>query len=217
MRTPAVRATGRRLPVAAAAMARKHAAFLVLLLTGAVLRALVFVGFRPALWFLGDSAAYLQAALDRRPAPERPIAGSFVWSLLHPLHRLEAITVVQHVSGLLITVAVYALLLRLGAPRWAAVLGAAPMALDGLVVTLEQSLVAEPLFMALGVAAARESAWSSPSAWCSSPAGSASSGCWSPSPRAACRCSRTPRCSRRCGGRSRSPRAPGTSCTDGSP
>jgi len=149
-----------RWTVSALHAVRSHALFLTVLLAGAVLRVLVQLGFQPVIWFLGDSAAYLRTALELRPVAERPSAGAVLWALVEPLHSLGAVAALHHVLGLAVTTGVYVVLLRQGVPRWAAALGALPLALDGLVLTLEQSLVAEPVFLALAVLAVGALMWS---------------------------------------------------------
>lgn len=128
---------------------RAHWPLLVLLAVATVLRLLVTFAFHPVLWFFGDSAAYLQAALHPQPYVERPIGSSLLWALLRPSHNLAAIAVLQHVLGIAGGIAVYVALLRIGLPRWAATLAVAPLLLDGLELALEQTLVAEPVFIAL--------------------------------------------------------------------
>src|SRR5439155_891129 len=53
---------------------------------------------------------------------------------------------VQHVFGLAMGVALYALLLRRGAPRWVATLAAAPVLLDAYQLQLEQTIMPDVLF-----------------------------------------------------------------------
>jgi hypothetical protein len=53
---------------------------------------------------------------------------------------------VQHLAGLVTATLLYALLLRLSAPRWAALGAAALVALDGYAIALEQHLMAEAFF-----------------------------------------------------------------------
>jgi len=91
---------------------------------------------------------------------ERPSAGALLWTALQPLHSLGVVTAVHHLLGLAVTAGVYVVLLRQGVPRWAATLAAVPLALDGMVLALEQSLVAEPAFLALEALAVGLLMWS---------------------------------------------------------
>jgi len=128
---------------------RAHWPVLCLVVIATVLRVLVALSFHPVLWFFGDSAAYLEAAVHPAPYVERPIGGSLLWALLVPTHNLAAIAALQHLLGLVGAIAVYIALRRLGLPRWAATLTVAPLLLDGLELALEQTLVAEPVFIVL--------------------------------------------------------------------
>ena len=59
---------------------------------------------------------------------------------------LAAITVAQHLAGLVTGVLVYALILRLRLPRWLATAGAALVVLDAYAIALEQQVLAEAFF-----------------------------------------------------------------------
>lgn len=131
---------------------RRHLAILVLLAAGAALRVLVWVGFPPALYFLGDSIGYLQEGVNPFPRIDRPSGyGVFLW-FLHPLHRLVAVTAVQHVLGELVGLLCYLVARALGLPPWLAALAAAPVLLDGYELSLEQTIASETLFISLAAA-----------------------------------------------------------------
>src|SRR6476646_2676271 len=66
--------------------------------------------------------------------------------LLEPGGGLALVAAVQHVFGLAMAVALYAVLLRRGAPRWAATLAAAPVLLDAYQLQLEQTIMPDVLF-----------------------------------------------------------------------
>ncbi|MGZ4618237.1 MAG: hypothetical protein ACXV3F_05820 [Frankiaceae bacterium] len=132
---------------------RRHAVLIVVLLLGAAVRTITFLGFRPVIWFFGDSAAYLRAALHLRPDPQRTVGYSLFLAAVHPLHQLWVVAVVQHSVGVAVGVGVYIVLLRLGIPKWGAAAAAAVVLLDGYQVAVEQMVMAETLFTALVLAA----------------------------------------------------------------
>lgn len=136
-----------------------HGPFLALLALGALLRLLVLVAFRPVLWFYGDSYGYLGVAVHPSPYDVRPTGYSFFLELLQPLHRLAVVAAAQHLIGLGVGVGVYAVLHRLGVRRWLATLAAAPVLLDAFGVGVEQTLLAETLFLGLVMPALLALVW----------------------------------------------------------
>jgi hypothetical protein len=119
---------------------RHHAWFFLVLTAGLTLRVLAEIAYRPALLYI-DSARYLQGSVATAPqgypALLRP---------LEPVGGLALVAAVQHAFGLAMAVALYALLLRRGAPRWAATLAAAPVLLDAYQLQLEQTIMPDVLF-----------------------------------------------------------------------
>ena len=132
----------------AAAFVRRHAVFLGLLAVGAALRVLVMVAYRPALLSY-DSQGFLQNAAHLRPDPVRPLGYPVFLHVLDSVLGLAAVPAVQHLLGLAMAGLIYALLLRLGLPRWGAALAAAPVLLDAYQFDLEHYVLAETLFEAL--------------------------------------------------------------------
>jgi hypothetical protein len=129
-----------------------HLPFALLLLGGAVLRLLTWRAYRPALLF-PDSRAYLMGALNETLQPSRPSGYSvFLWPFLE-LGGLATITLLQHLLGLAMAVAIYLLLLRLRVVPWLAALAAAPLLLDSMQLVLEQYVMSDTLFQALVLAA----------------------------------------------------------------
>ena len=128
---------------------RAHWPVLVVLAAAAAVRLAIAVAYWPATFF-GDSWAYLDLAFDGTPvgfAPDRPSGYPLVIDLLSVFGRsLGAITVAQHVAGLVTGMLVYALLLRLRVPRWLATAGAAVVLLDAYAMALEQQILAEAFF-----------------------------------------------------------------------
>jgi hypothetical protein len=113
----------------------------VLVLTaGLVLRVLAETAYRPALLYI-DSVKYLEGSVATAPQGYQALL-----RLLDPVGGLALVAAVQHVFGLAMAVALYALLLRRGAPRWAATLAAAPVLLDAYQLQLEQTIMPDVLF-----------------------------------------------------------------------
>jgi hypothetical protein len=132
----------------------RHWPFLVILALAAALRVVAWLAIHPAWWILGDSISYLQDALQLQPDRWRPSGYSLLVILpLAPAQHIALVTAVQHVMGLTVGLLMYAILLRLGLPRWAATLAAIPALFDGYVVASEQMLAAEATFVILVVGA----------------------------------------------------------------
>ena len=134
---------------ALSSLAREHAALLVVLTAGVLLRLAVALAYRPALLSV-DSWGYLEVALRANPvgfAPERPSGYPLLLGgLLLPGRSLALVTTVQHLAGLASGVLAYILLLRLGARKAIALAAAAVLLLDVYEVTLEQHLLSEAFF-----------------------------------------------------------------------
>ena len=119
---------------------RRHSWFVLVLTAGLVLRVLAETAYRPALLYI-DSVKYLQGSVATAPQGYQALL-----RLLDPAGGLALVAAVQHVFGLAMAVALYALLLRRGAPRWAATLAAAPVLLDAYQLQLEQTIMPDVLF-----------------------------------------------------------------------
>ena len=98
------------------------------------------VACRPALLYI-DSAKYLVGSAGTAPEGYQALL-----RLLDPVGGLALVAAVQHAFGLAMAVALYALLVRRGAPRWAATLAAAPVLLDAYQLQLEQTIMPDVLF-----------------------------------------------------------------------
>ncbi|ABW15597.1 conserved hypothetical protein [Parafrankia sp. EAN1pec] len=116
------------------------------------------VGYRPALWF-NDSLEYVSLALRPEPYVIRPSGYSLFLLVLRPLHSFTLVVAFQHVIGLAVGVAVYALLRHLSLPGWAAAAASAPQLLDGYQIALEHMVLSETLFAGLLVGAATALSW----------------------------------------------------------
>ena len=119
---------------------RHHCFFLLVLTAGLALRVLAETAYRPALLYI-DSVKYLEGSVATAPQGYQALL-----RLLEPVGGLALVAAVQHVFGLAMAVALYALLLRRGAPRWAATLAAAPVLLDAYQLQLEQTIMPDVLF-----------------------------------------------------------------------
>ena len=119
---------------------RRHSWFALVLTAGLVLRVLTETAYRPALLYI-DSVKYLEGSVATAPQGYQALL-----RLLDPVGGLALVAAVQHVFGLAMAVALYALLLRRGAPRWAATLAPAPVLLDAYQLQLEQTIMPDVLF-----------------------------------------------------------------------
>ncbi|HEY4396403.1 MAG TPA: phospholipid carrier-dependent glycosyltransferase [Acidimicrobiia bacterium] len=134
--------------------ARRHWLFLVVLGAGLVLRVVTQIAYRPALLYI-DSYQYLGNLHLLAPAKNSQPIGYLVL-LLRPVlavANLAVVAGVQHLLGLGMGIAIYALVVRLGVRRWIAVLAAAPVLLDAYQLQIEQNIMSEALFQALTLAA----------------------------------------------------------------
>jgi hypothetical protein len=121
-------------------LVRRHWFFAFLLAGGLGLRVLAAVAYRPALLYI-DSSKYLDGVAGTAPQGYRALL-----RLLDPVGGFALVAAVQHLFGLAMGVALYALLRRRGAPRWAAALAAAPVLLDAYQLQLEQTIMPDVLF-----------------------------------------------------------------------
>ncbi|MFG1951433.1 glycosyltransferase family 39 protein [Micromonospora sp. NPDC048830] len=144
---PVGRLTARRAARFLADLSRRHPALVLLLAAGLALRFVMMLAYRPALWFQGDSGAYLRRS---QQWPELEPRWPFPWLLkaFEWTGTLASVVAVQHLAGLALGVAAYLLLRRLGVGPWLAALAAAPLLLDATQLTLEHYLLTETLFTA---------------------------------------------------------------------
>jgi len=112
----------------------------VVFAAGLGLRTLAGTAYRPALLYI-DSAKYLDGSVATAPQGYQALL-----RVLEPVGGLALVAAVQHAFGLAMAIVLYVLLLRHGAPRWAAALAAAPVLLDAYQVQLEQMIMPDVLF-----------------------------------------------------------------------
>jgi len=135
-------------------LVRRHWGFVAVLTAGVALRIATSLAYWPALLYV-DSAKYLAGADEADPVGYRV--------LLLPLYRLGGlglVAAVQHVIGLGLGVALYAMLIRRGISRWLALIAAAPVLLDAYQLQMEQMILPDSLFEAMIAAGIIVLAWS---------------------------------------------------------
>jgi Dolichyl-phosphate-mannose-protein mannosyltransferase len=145
---------------------RRHWLFAVLLAMAAVLRAVAYTAYHPALIF-PDSVRYLQYAHSfangHWSVDELRQSGYSV--LIIPavmLHDLSIIPLVQHLVGLATAALVYAILVHFGIRAWIAALASIPMLFDPLQLILEQYVLTDVWTVFLIVAALVILVWNTP-------------------------------------------------------
>lgn len=134
------------------ALLARHWLFATVLAGAAALRAVVMLGYPPAMWF-NDSYSYVSSAMHLSVSTARPGGYPFFLLVLRPFHSFGLVVALQHLMGLGMGVASYALLRRRGLPAWGAALAAVPVLYDAYQVQLEQEILSDVLFMALTTAA----------------------------------------------------------------
>jgi hypothetical protein len=138
---------------------RPHLGLAALLLGGIVLRLVFLAVYRPAFWY-PDSGTYIR--LTEHPlAPHitRPLGYVVLLKWLSPSGTFFTVTLLQHLLGLALAVATYALLQRRGVARWLSCVAVAPLLLDPLVATLEHYLLPDALFTMFFAGAALAVLW----------------------------------------------------------
>jgi hypothetical protein len=125
----------------------RHWLMSVLLLAGLVLRVLATVAYQPVLLYI-DSLKYLFGAWPGND----PLGYNVILKILLLPGNLTAVAALQHLLGLAMAVALYAVLLRRGVPRWLAALAAAPVLLDAYELQIEQTIMPDVWFEAFIVA-----------------------------------------------------------------
>jgi hypothetical protein len=131
----------------ALALLRRHWLVTVLLVAGLVLRALTQLAYQPALVYI-DSLKYLYGVY---PGSD-PLGYRVLLKVFLTVGDLGFVAAIQHLLGLAMAVALYAVLLRRGVWRWLAALAAAPVLLDAYQLQMEQMIMPDVWFEALLVA-----------------------------------------------------------------
>jgi hypothetical protein len=142
-----------------AALLRRHWLAAILITAGLVLRILVLLAYRPAI-FYQDTTRYLYHAQGNDPVGYRvPLRGILL------IGNLDTVAAVQHLLGLGMAVALYCLLQRRGVARWLAALAIAPVLLDAYQLQLEQMIMPDVWFEALVVAGLAVLLWRPALTW----------------------------------------------------
>ncbi|MGH3624298.1 MAG: hypothetical protein ACRDQ5_21345, partial [Sciscionella sp.] len=132
----------------------RHWPFLLALLGGVIVRALVTAAYWPAFWFQADSRMYLHASTHLRPGAYGGANGLGYPALLRLLSvtdSLAVVALVQHLAALGLAVASYAFLRKRELPGWLATAATLPLLFDARQVGLEHYLLSDTMFLVLVV------------------------------------------------------------------
>ncbi|HZX09002.1 MAG TPA: glycosyltransferase [Kribbella sp.] len=129
----------------ARAAVRTHWLLAIFLAVGLVLRILATIAYTPAIIYV-DSVQYLSNMGKLSPDKLNPIGYDFVLGPLVWLGGLKLVVFIQHLTGLLLGVVIYALARKLTVYRWLSAVAAAPLLLDAYQVQIEQNIMAETTF-----------------------------------------------------------------------
>jgi hypothetical protein len=135
-------------------LVRRHWVLGLLLAAGLVLRAATQIGYEPALLFI-DSKKYIFGTDFASTSWGSFDPLGYTLLVLRPVFMvadLAFVALLQHVLGMAMAVALYALMLRRGVTRWLAALAVAPVLLDAYQLNAEQTIMPDVLFEALLVA-----------------------------------------------------------------
>ncbi|MGO1973061.1 MAG: glycosyltransferase family 2 protein [Propionibacteriaceae bacterium] len=129
-------------------LVRRHWLLSVLVVLGLTLRILAWTAYQPSLLYI-DSFHYLENLRQRNPTGLHPLG--YVWLLnvllpigkLLPIGGLQFVAALQHLVGIVLAVALYALALRHRVPRWLASVVAATLLLDAYQLQIEETILSE--------------------------------------------------------------------------
>jgi hypothetical protein len=133
---------------------RRHWVLALLLAAGIALRALAQIGYQPALLYI-DTNKYIFGTDFRVNHFGAFDPLGYTLLVLRPVlvfANLGVVALLQHLLGLAMAVALYALMLRRGVARPLAAAAAAPVLLDAYQLNAEQTIMPDVLFQALVVA-----------------------------------------------------------------
>src|SRR5215469_16922250 len=135
------------LAVRTGGLLRTHWIASLVIAAGLVLRLLAQVAYHPALLYV-DSLKYLYGAW---PAAD-PLGYKLILQPILLVGDLGTVAAIQHLVGLAMAVAIYALLVRRGLPRWLGAIAIAPVLLDAYQIQMEQTIMPDVWFEAFVVA-----------------------------------------------------------------
>jgi hypothetical protein len=139
-------------PAAPSPARTRHWIFLVALAGGATLRVLMLVAYWPAFWFQADSAMYINASTrlgNGSYGGANGLGYPVLLRLLSYTDSLAVVSILQHLAGLGLAVAIYVCLRRRGMPGWLATAATLPLLYDARVLGLEHYILSDTLFLVL--------------------------------------------------------------------
>jgi hypothetical protein len=150
----------RRITQVTVRVLRRHWMLAILLTAGLGLRVVTQIAYRPVLFYI-DSYKYLTGSGGIDPEGYRFLMAPFLWAT----HNLAVVPIIQHLLGLAMGLAIYTVLVRRGAPRWAGALAAAPILLDAYQLQMEQTLMPDVAFEAIIAAGLTILLWTPRPGW----------------------------------------------------
>ncbi|MEV0135955.1 phospholipid carrier-dependent glycosyltransferase [Dactylosporangium sp. NPDC050688] len=152
---------------------REHRMLAGLVAIGATIRLGMMFAYYPAFGYFYDTRGYLDAASSTTPGTIWPFGYSAMLKVLDAVTgQIVSVSAVQHLMGLALGVAVYALLTRRDVRRSWAALAAAPVLLDARQIQLEHYVLSETLFTFLLLAGVTLLMWAQrPPLWLTACAG----------------------------------------------
>ncbi len=123
-------------------------ALVVVVLVGIGLRAVLWLAYDPAVLNVSDTSAYLVMATGNLfDEPVRTAGYPLFMRVVHALSSdIDVTLAIQHTIGIATGLVLYAMVRRIGAPRWAAVAAAAAVLLSLDQVLVEHTILSEVLF-----------------------------------------------------------------------
>ncbi len=134
------------------ALWHKHRLITIAVVLSLIPRILEMLSFRPAL-LTADSFVYMQEAINHQLGTIRPSGYPFFLTFFQFLpHALTVVVAIQHLMGIAVAVAVYALLRYWGLPAWGATLAALPTLFDTREIALESYILPDTLYLLVLIA-----------------------------------------------------------------
>jgi hypothetical protein len=143
-------------------LVREHRWFALIFVVAFVLRLASFIAYRPLIMQLNDPWGYLNLSFHFNIntefvlAPDRPFGYPLLlWLIARPFgFHAGLVTLLQHLAGLATGTLAYAALVHFRVRRWIAVVAAGIVLLDTYVMALEQTIMPEPFWILMLMAAA---------------------------------------------------------------